>query len=211
VPAVKAAVATGVVDPARVGLHGHSWGGYQTAFTITQTDIFAAAVAGAPLTNMISMYAIIYKNSGGTNGAIFEASQGRFTSGPWDAWEAYTRNSPVAHAKNVKTPLIILHNDLDGAVDFTQGIEYFNTLRRLQKPVILLEYPGENHGLARPANQQDYTERMKEFFDHHLKGAEAPDWLEYGVPRLKMQEHIDKRLEERRNRNVTPPPGGGRG
>jgi dipeptidyl aminopeptidase/acylaminoacyl peptidase len=211
VPAVKAAVATGVVDPARVGLHGHSWGGYQTAFTITQTDTFAAAVAGAPLTNMISMYAIIYKNSGGTNGAIFEASQGRFTSGPWDAWEAYTRNSPVAHAKNVKTPLIILHNDLDGAVDFTQGIEYFNTLRRLQKPVILLEYPGENHGLARPANQQDYTERMKEFFDHHLKGAEAPDWLEYGVPRLKMQEHIDKRLEERRNRNVTPPPGGGRG
>ncbi len=211
VPAVKAAVATGVVDPTRVGLHGHSWGGYQTAFTITQTDTFAAAIAGAPLTNMISMYSIIYKNTGGTNGAIFEASQGRFTSGPWDNWEAYTRNSPVAHAKNVKTPLIILHNDQDGAVDFTQGIEYFNTLRRLQKPVVLLEYPGENHGLARPANQQDYTERMKEFFDHYLTGADAPDWLEYGVPRLKMQEHIDKRLEERREKNATPPPGGGRG
>ncbi len=210
VPAVKAAVATGVVDPARVGLHGHSWGGYQTALTITQTDTFAAAIAGAPLTNMISMYSIIYKNTGGTNGAIFEASQGRFTSGPWDNWEAYTRNSPVAHAKNVKTPLIILHNDLDGAVDFTQGIEYFNTLRRLQKPVILLEYPGENHGLARSANQQDYTERMQEFFDHYLKGADAPDWLEYGIPRLKMQEHIDKRLEERRKKNVAPPPGGGR-
>jgi dipeptidyl aminopeptidase/acylaminoacyl peptidase len=197
VPAVQAAVKTGIVDPKRVGLHGHSWGGYQTAFTITQTNIFAAAIAGAPLTDMISMYSIIYKNSGGTNGAIFEASQGRFTSGPWDNWAAYTRNSPVAFAKNVTTPLMILHNDADGAVDFTQGMEYFNTLRRLGKPVILLEYPGENHGLARLPNQLDYTERMKEFFDHYLKATTAPDWLEYGVPRLQMQEHIDQRLKER--------------
>jgi dipeptidyl aminopeptidase/acylaminoacyl peptidase len=215
VPAVQAAIKTGAVDPKRVGLHGHSWGGYQTAFTITQTDIFAAAIAGAPLTNMISMYSILYKNTGGTNGAIFESSQGRFTSGPWENWQAYTRNSPVFHAKNVKTPLIILHNDQDGAVDFTQGIEYYNTLRRMQKPVILLEYPGENHGLARPANQHDYTERMKEFFDHHLKGAPAPDWLQYGIPRLKMQEHIDQRLKERTEREKvnapapTPNRGGG--
>lgn len=191
--AVKAAVATGVVDPGKVGLHGHSWGGYQTAFTITQSDVFAAAIAGAPLTNMISMYSVIYKNSGGTNGAIFESSQGRFTGGPWEQWEAYTRNSPVAHAAKVKTPLIILHNDQDGAVDFTQGIEYYNTLRRLQKPVVLLEYPGENHGLARPANQQDYTVRMKEFFDHYLKGAPAPDWWKDGVPRLDMEKHMEER------------------
>jgi dipeptidyl aminopeptidase/acylaminoacyl peptidase len=212
VPAVQAAIKTGVVDPKHVALHGHSWGGYQTAFTITQTDIFAAAIAGAPLTNMISMYSIIYKNSGGTNGAIFESSQGRFTTGPWANWEAYTRNSPVYHAAKVKTPLIILHNDQDGAVDFTQGVEYFNTLRRLDKPVILLEYPGENHGLARPANQQDYTERMKEFFDHYLKGTKSPDWLEYGVPRLKMQEHIDQRLKEREEREkVNNPPATGTG
>jgi dipeptidyl aminopeptidase/acylaminoacyl peptidase len=211
VPAVKAAIATGVVDPKRVGLHGHSWGGYQTAFTITQTDIFAAAVAGAPLTDMISMYSLIYKNSGGTNGAIFESSQGRFTGGPWEQWAAYTRNSPVASAKNVKTPLMILHNDADGAVDFTQGIEYYDTLRRLGKPVVLLEYPGENHGLARPANQQDYTVRMKEFFDHHLKGAPAPEWLENGVPRLKMQEHIDERLKERQDKQKAAAPAGQRG
>ena len=100
----------------------------------------------------------------------------------------------------MKTPLIILHNDQDGAVDFTQGMEYFNTLRRLGKPVVLLEYPGENHGLARLPNQLDYTERMKEFFDHYLKAAPSPDWLEYGVPRLEMQEHIDKRLKERADR-----------
>jgi dienelactone hydrolase len=192
-PAVKAAIATGVVDPKRVGIHGHSWGGYQTAFIVTQTDIFAAAVAGAPLTDMISMYAVIYKNSGIGNGEIFESSQGRFTSGPWENWEAYTRNSPVAHAANVKTPLIILSNDKDGAVDFTQGIEYYNTLRRLQKPVVLLEYPGENHGLARLPNQKDYAIRMKEFFDHFLMGKPAPDWYANGVPRLDMDDHLKAR------------------
>ncbi len=207
--AVKAAVATGVVDPKRVGLHGHSWGGYQTAFVITQSDVFAAAIAGAPLTDMISMYSIIYKNSGGTNGSIFESSQGRFTSGPWDNWEAYTRNSPVAYAKNVKTPLVILHNDEDGAVDFTQGVEYFNTLRRLNKPVVMLEYPGENHGLARPANQQDYTVRMKEFFDHLLKDAPAPDWWKDGVPSLEMEEHIDGRLKAREEQKKAAGGGGG--
>ena len=198
VPAVKAAVATGIVDGTRVGLQGHSWGGYQTSFLVTQTDIFKAAVAGAPLTNMISMYSLIYKNTGVTNGMIFESSQGRFSSGYSDNWEAYARNSPVYHAQNVKTPLMILHNDKDGAVDFTQGIEYFNTLRRMDKPVILLEYPGENHGLAKPANQQDYTERMKEWFDHYLMDAPAPDWMKEGIPRLKMDEHLKNRLDARK-------------
>ncbi|MBA3948493.1 MAG: S9 family peptidase, partial [Acidobacteria bacterium] len=196
VPAVKAAVATGIVDEGRVGLQGHSWGGYQTSFLVTQTDIFKAAVAGAPLTNMISMYSLIYKNTGVTNGMIFESSQGRFSSGYSDNWEAYARNSPVYHAQNVKTPLMILHNDKDGAVDFTQGIEYFNTLRRMDKPVILLEYPGENHGLAVPANQRDYTVRMKEWFDHYLKDAPAPDWMKEGIPRLKMDEHLKSRMKK---------------
>jgi len=191
--AVKAAIATGVVDPKHVGLQGHSWGGYQTAFTVTQTDMFAAAVAGAPLTNMVSMYSLIYKNSGGTNQAIFESSQGRFLGGYWDNWEAYVRNSPVNFAKNVKTPLIILHNDKDGAVDFTQGVEYYNTLRRLGKNVIMLEYIGENHGLAKRANQQDYTIRMKEFFDHYLMGKAAPKWMTDGVPRLEMDDHLKER------------------
>jgi dipeptidyl aminopeptidase/acylaminoacyl peptidase len=191
--AVKAAIATGVVDPKRIGLQGHSWGGYQTAFTVTQTDIFAAAVAGAPLTNMVSMYSLIYKNSGGTNQAIFESSQGRFLGSYSDNWEAYVRNSPVNFAKNVKTPLIILHNDRDGAVDFTQGVEYYNTLRRLGKNVIMLEYVGENHGLVKPANRFDYTIRMKEFFDHYLKGAPAPAWMTDGVPRLEMEQHLKDR------------------
>ena len=192
-PALQAAIATGVVDAKRVGLQGHSWGGYQTAFLVTQTDAFKAASAGAALTNMISMYSLVYKNSGSTNQAIFESSQGRFLGAYNDHWEAYVRNSPVFFAKNVKTPLLMLQNDVDGAVDYTQGVEYFNTLRRAGKDVIMLEYSGENHGLVKKPNQKDYMQRMKEFFDFHLKDKAAPGWLKQGVAWLKMEEHLKER------------------
>ncbi|HTB13045.1 MAG TPA: prolyl oligopeptidase family serine peptidase [Bryobacteraceae bacterium] len=195
-PAVKAAIATGVVDAKRVGIHGHSWGGYQTAFLVTQTNMFAAAIAGAPLTDMIAMYNAIYWNTGTANQPIFESSQGRFTGSPTENMEAYVRNSPVYHAKNVTTPLIILHNDKDGAVDWTQGIEYFNTLRRMGKPVVMLQYKGENHGLRKPENMKDYTVRMKEFFDYRLSDKEPPKWLIEGVPLLKMKDHIEERTKE---------------
>lgn len=196
-PALEAAIKTGIVDKDRVGIQGHSWGGYQTSFLVTQTDAFKAAIAGAPLTEMITMYNSIYWNSGGGNMAIFESSQGRFTGSPLDNPEAYIRNSPISHAKNVKTPLVILHNDKDGAVDFTQGIFYYNTLRRLQKPVVMLQYKGENHGLRVPANMKDYTVRMREFFDHHLKGKPAPNWWLEGVPHLKLKEHLEERAPEK--------------
>ncbi len=202
VPAVKAAIASGVVDEQHVGIQGRSWGGYQTAFLITQTNIFKAAVAGAPLTDMVSMYSLVYKNSGESNQSIFESSQGRFAGGYWDNMEAYIRNSPVYHAKNVTTPLMMMANDKDGAVDQTQGIAYLNTLRRLEKPVILLEYKGENHNLREQKNLKDYSVRMQEFFDHYLMGKPAPKWLEEGVPVLKMKEH----LEERAKANEKTPP-----
>jgi dienelactone hydrolase len=193
-PAVDAAIQTGVVDPNKMGLHGHSWGGYQTSFLITQTNRFKAAAAGAPLTNMISMYDLIYWNTGEANMTIFESSQGRFLGGPWENWDAYERNSPIYHVKNVETPLLMLHNDKDGAVDFTQGIEFYNALRRLKKPVILVQYLGENHGLGKLENRKDYAVRMMEFFDHHLKGLPAPAWMEKGVPRLKLGDHLDERV-----------------
>ncbi len=193
IPAVKAAIKTGVIDENNIGIHGHSWGGYQTSFLITQTDMFKAAAAGAPLTNMISMYDLIYWNSGGGNMSIFEASQGRFKGGPWENWEAYERNSPVYHVKNVKTPLLLLHNDKDGAVDFTQGIEYYSALRRLKKPVVMMQYKGENHGLGKLENRKDYSVRMMEFFNHHLKGEPAPDWWKSGVNLLNLEEHLKER------------------
>jgi len=196
VPAVKAAIATGIVDEKKVAIHGHSWGGYQTSFLITQTNIFKAAAAGAPLTNMISMYSLIYWNSGGTNQAIFEASQGRLTPGYWDNWDAFTRNSPVYHIKKVQTPLLLLHNDKDGAVDFTQGIEFYNGLRRLNKPVVMITYKGENHGIAKLPNRKDYAVRMMEYFDYMLKDKPAPDWWEKGVSRLDMEKHLETRSFE---------------
>ena len=194
IPGVKAAIQTGVIDEQRIGIHGHSWGGYQTAFLITQTDMFRAAAAGAPLTDMISMYDMIYWNAGLGDMAIFEASQGRLTSGPWDNWDAYRRNSPVYHVKDVKTPLLMLHNDKDGAVDFEQGIEYYNALRRLKKPVTMITYRGENHGLAKRENMRDYSIRMMEFFDYYLKGKPAPDWWSKGIDRADMDDHLESRI-----------------
>jgi len=212
-PGLKAAVASGVVDEARVGLHGHSWGGYQTAFLVTQTNAFKSAIAGAPLTDMISMYSSIYWNTGSANQPIFESSQGRFTSGYHDNLDAYVRNSPIFHAQKVQTPLVILHNDKDGAVDFTQGIEYYNTLRRLQKPVVMLQYRGENHGLRNPVNQKDYLVRMREYFGHYLKGDPAPSWLTEGVPHLDIKDHLDSRdnltaPKEPEPKTVATPSGG---
>ena len=194
-PAVRAAIATGMIDSSHVGLWGHSWGGYQTAFLVTQTNMFHAAVAGAPLTDMVSMYSSIYWNTGGTNQGIFESSQGRFKGNFIQNYDAYIRNSPAFHADKVTTPLVILHNDKDGAVDFNQGITYFNTLRQLGKDVILLEYVGENHGLQRAINQKDYAVRMREWFDYQLKGVAPADWIVNGVPRLKMEEHLKERRQ----------------
>ncbi len=204
--AVKAAEATGVVDASRLALHGHSWGGYQTAFAITQTKIFKAAIAGAPLTDMISMYSSIYWNTGSANQPIFESSQGRFSGGYLQELESYTRNSPVYHATQVQTPLLILHNDKDGAVDHMQGIEYYNTLRRLDKPVVMLEYKGENHGLFKIQNMKDYTVRMKEFFDHFLMDKPAPKWWTEGVPRLKMSDELQAREKEMKSGSMIAAP-----
>ena len=192
-PALKAAIATGVVDAKRVGLHGHSWGGYETAFLVTQTDAFRVALAGAPLTDMVSMYSSVYWNTGTANQPIFESNQGRFTSSYLENTEAYIRNSPVYHAANVKTPLLMMANDKDGAVDWTQSIEYYNTLRRLGKPVVMLSYKGENHHLAKPENKKDYTVRVKEFFDSYLNDKEAPKWWLEGVKRIDLKEHLEQR------------------
>ncbi len=193
VPAVKAAIATGIVDPDKIGIQGHSWGGYQTAFLVTQTNIFKAAIAGAPLTDMVSMYSSVYWNTGNANQPIFESSQGRFKGNFIENKDAYERNSPNRFADKVETPLVILHNDKDGAVDFNQGITYYNTLKQLNKEVILLEYPGENHGLVQRGNLKDYQARMTEWFDVKLRGMTPPDWIKDGVPRLKMEEHLRAR------------------
>ena len=197
VPAVEAVVATGMIDPDRIGLTGHSWGAYQTSFVVTQTDIFSAAVAGAPLTNMISMYNSMYWNSGGTDATIFEISQGRFPQPYWEDMEKYIQNSPVFQAENINTPLMVAFGDEDGAVDFNQGVELYNTMRRLQKEFVLLVYDGENHGLRLKQNQLDYANRTHDWFNYYLLGHEPARWIMDGIPFLE-KEIEQKKADEAR-------------
>jgi dipeptidyl aminopeptidase/acylaminoacyl peptidase len=207
IPAVEAAIATGVVDRERVGITGHSMGGWETAFLITQTDLFAAAVAGAALTDLISMYGSIYGGTGSANAPLFESSQARMSRSYIGNLDAYIRNSPVFHADKVKTPLLIMHNDADDSVDWTQGVEYYNILRRLEKPVIMLQYKGEGHSLQKFPNRLDYSIRIKEFFDHYLLGKPAPRWLREGVTLLELKDHLQeliKRYRDFLDKGVSP-------
>lgn len=185
--ATQAVIDLGYADPERIGLQGHSWGGYESSFIVTQTDMYACVITGAPLTNLISMYNVAYKRTGNLNGPILEWSQGRMGVSPSDNMELYRSQSPIHHAKNINTPFMILHGTADGAVDWVQGLEYYSTARRLGKEVILLSYPDEPHHLGKEANQKDFQVRMKQYFDHYLKDTEAPLWMKEGV------KHLDKK------------------
>lgn len=182
VSGVQKLVEMGIADPKRVGLHGHSWGGYQTAYIITQTGMFAAAAAGAPVVNMTSAYSGIRWGSGLSRQFQYEKSQSRIGKSLWEGPDLYVENSPVFYADRVETPVLIEFGDEDGAVPWYQGIEFYLALRRLDKKCIFLQYNGEPHHLKGYANKLDYTIKMKEFFDHYLKGKPAPDWMEKGVP-----------------------------
>ena len=181
VPGVLELLGRGFVDPARIGVQGHSWGGYQIAYMVTKTNLFAAAEAGAPVSNMTSAYGGIRWQTGMSRMFQYERTQSRIGGTLWDERDRYIHNSPLFFADKVRTPLLMMHNDEDGAVPWYQGIELFVALRRLQKPAFLLNYNGEAHGLRRRANQEDWAVRMQQFFDHHLLDAPAPRWMVEGV------------------------------
>jgi dipeptidyl aminopeptidase/acylaminoacyl peptidase len=184
--AVKKVIELGYADPKRIGLHGHSWSGYQSSFIVTQTDMFAAVVTGAPPTNLISFYDELYKSSGTVQQGITEVGQVRMGANvtPWNSHDLYEEQSPIFHVRNIKTPFMILHGMEDGAVDYVEGLQFFNAARRHGKQVILLSYPGEAHNLTNRDNQKDFTIRMKQYFDHYLMDAPAPKWLSDGLPQV---------------------------
>ena len=182
VPAVRAALRAASIDSTRVGLLGHSWGAYQAAFLITQTDVFRTAVAGAPLTNLISMYGSIFWNVGMPDAKIFETGQARMEVPFWEDLDTYIRNSPLFNIERMNAPLLVAFGDEDGAVDWNQGVELYNAARRARKQLVLLVYPGENHSLGRKANQIDLHRRILEWFGHYLKGQPAPGWIEGTKP-----------------------------
>ena len=184
VPGVLDLIDQGFVARDRIGVQGHSWGGYQIAYMITKTNLFAAAEAGAPVANMTSAYGGIRWQTGMSRMFQYEQTQSRIGASLWEATNTYLHNSPLFYADKIQTPVLMMHNDDDGAVPWYQGIELFVALRRLQKPAWLLNYNGEGHGLSRDANRKDWAIRMQQFFDYYLLEAPSPVWMEKGVPAI---------------------------
>ncbi len=184
VPGVTELINKGIVKEDNIGVQGHSWGGYQIAYMITETNLFKAAEAGAPVSNMTSAYGGIRWASGMSRMFQYERSQSRIGGTLWEYPLRYLDNSPLFQADKINTPVLMLHNDDDGAVPWYQGIEFFVALRRLGKPVWLLNYNGEGHGLGKYQNKRDFAIRMQQFFDHYLQDAPAPVWMDEGVPAI---------------------------
>lgn len=184
------------IDSKRLGLQGQSWGGYQTAQLITMTDRYSAAMAGAPVSNMFSAYGGIRWGSGINRQFQYEKAQSRIGSTIWEKPELYFENSPLFHVPKIKTPLLIMHNDMDGAVPWYQGIEMFTAMKRLNKPVWLLNYNDDDHNLTKEANKLDLSIRMRQFFDHYLQGRPAPKWLVDGIPALEKGKDYGLELNE---------------
>lgn len=182
VPATKAVMAMGFVDEDNMAIQGQSWGGYQVAYMVTRTNMYKAAGAGAPVVNMTSAYGGVRWGSGMSRMFQYEKTQTRLGATLWDRPDLYIENSPLFKVPEIETPLFIMHNDADGAVPWYQGIEFYMSLRRLQKPAWMVSYNNEAHNLRKRKNRKDLSIRMTQFFDHYLKGAPMPEWMAYGLP-----------------------------
>ena len=181
-PGVTALIEKGFIDEKRIGAQGHSWGGYQVAYLATRTNLFAAIESGAPVVNMISAYGGIRWGSGLSRAFQYEHAQSRIGKSIWESPLRYIENSPIFTMDKVNTPILIMHNDDDGAVPWYQGIEYFIALRRLGKPVWMLNYNEADHWPTRMQDKHDFQIRMAQFFNHYLKGEPMPDWMKEGLP-----------------------------
>ncbi|MFK7812532.1 MAG: alpha/beta hydrolase family protein [Maribacter sp.] len=193
---VEALEALGYIDSQKMALQGQSWGGYQAAYLITKTNKFKAAMAGAPVSNMTSAYGGIRWKSGLSRAFQYERTQTRIGKNLWEGLDLYIENSPLFSIPSIETPLLMMHNDEDGAVPYYQGIEMFMGMRRLQKPAWLLVYNKEEHNLTKIKNRQDLSIRMMQFFDHYLKDAPAPIWMTKGIPRINKGKDMGYQFDE---------------
>ncbi len=184
VSGISALIAEGFIDKNKIGVQGHSWGGYQVAHLVTKTDVFACAESGAPLVNMTSAYGGIRWGTGRSRQFQYEKTQSRLGATLWESPDLYIKNSPLFNADKINTPVLIMHNDADGHVPWHLGIEFFMALRRLQKPSWLLNYNGEPHWPLKWQNRLDFNIRMQQYFDHYLMDAPMPDWMKSGIPAI---------------------------
>ncbi|HRK53088.1 MAG TPA: prolyl oligopeptidase family serine peptidase [Cyclobacteriaceae bacterium] len=183
-PGVTSLIDKGFVDRKNIGIQGHSWGGYQAAYLVTRTNLFKAAEAGAIVANMTSAYGGIRWGSGMSRMFQYEHTQSRIGGTLWEKPLLYLENSPLFFADKIETPMLLLHNDADSAVPWYQGIEMYMAMRRLNKPVWMLNYNGEPHWPVKRENRMDFQIRMKQFFDFYLKSAEEPLWMKEGIPAI---------------------------
>ncbi|NLO19969.1 MAG: S9 family peptidase [Ignavibacteria bacterium] len=178
---VQKLISLGIADSNAIGIWGHSWSGYQAAYMITQTDLYAAAIAGCPVGNMTSAYSGIRHESGLARQFQYEKQQSRIGGSIFDSLENYIKNSPIFYAQKARTPFLIMFGDKDPKVPWEQGIELYLAFRRAFKNVVFLEYRNEAHWPERYPNRLDYAIKIKEFFDTYLKKTPAPDWIIRGV------------------------------
>lgn len=188
--ALQAVLKKGHVDAKRLGVMGHSWGGFEASYLAAQSKLFAAAVAGAPITNLVSNYGNHHWRQGIAETDHIETGQQRMEVPLWEDLPAYVRNSAVYHVQNMTTPLLIEVGDNDGTVHFHQGVEMYNIARRGGKPTVLLVYSGEDHGLRKRQNQVDYQRRILAWFGHYLKGEPAETWITEGESHLQRQKAL---------------------
>ncbi len=181
-PGVQSLIAKGYIDSKHMGIEGQSWGGYQSAYLITVTNMFAAAAPNAAVVNMTSAYDGIRWQTGIARQGQYEHGQSRIGGSLWEYPERFIENSPLFHLDRVQTPIMWMENDNDGAVPWYQGIEFYLAMRRLKKEAYMISYNGEGHNPSKRANQKDIDMKMQQFFANKLQGAPAPDWMTHGIP-----------------------------
>lgn len=177
VSACNEVIANESVDPKRLGLIGHSFGGYETNFIITHTNRFAAAVSGAGIADVVSEYLYVNFESLQSNLWRYESDQYRIGTSLFNNREAYYNNSPINFVEKITTPLLLWAGEKDLQVNFSQSIEMHLALRRLNKPNVLLMYEGDRHSISDRNHQIDLTQRVEAWFDFYLKGTKQPDWM----------------------------------
>jgi acetyl esterase/lipase len=195
---VRRVVELGLVDPARVGVVGHSMGGFDASFLATHTDgVFAAAVAGAPITDLVSYYGDHHWGVGIAETDHIETGQERMVVPLYDDFQAYVDNSAVFGAHKMTVPLLLEAGDVDGIVGWHQSVELYNIARRAGRNVAMVAYMGEDHGLRQKKNQVDYQRRILAWFGHYLKGEPAESWITEGQSYLDRQAEVKRLMEKK--------------
>ena len=199
--AIKKVIGLGYVDEKKIGYNGFSFGGHCGMYISTQKNKFTAITAGAGVSNLVQGFNIDIVRDGSNEQDYYMTQQGRLGASPVDKPEIYIKESAVFNAKGMNTPLLLYHGTADNVVLWEHSFGLYSILRFLKKPVILLSYRGEGHGLRKKENRLDIQKRLKDYFDYYLKGKKAAKWIIDGLP-YKSNPKQDKKKKKETSRKV---------